>query len=178
MQLPNNLSEEDFLEAFNNVILKIAHKYVFVSYDADDIQQEAFIIAVNSLRNYDSSKSLENFLYVHLNNRLKNFKRDNYYRYEVGVAQKIQDTKKRILEPIDIGDLLHVAIGDSVHDEVHAGEIMSIIDSRLPADMRGDYLKIKNKGKITKSRRNKVIKKIREIIDEDYNYKEEDVEKG
>lgn len=178
MQLPDDLTEEDFLNAFNSVISKIAHKYVFVSYDVDDIEQEAFLIAVNSLKNYDPSKSLENFLYVHLNNRLKNFKRDNYYRYEVGVAQKIQDTKKNILEPIDIGDLLHVAIGDSVHDEVHAGEIVKIIDERLPADMRGDYLKIKNKGKITKSRRNKVLKKIREILDEDYNYKGDDVEKG
>jgi len=31
--------------------------------------------------------------------------------------------------------------------------------------MRSDYLKMKNKGKITKARKNKVMKKIQEIID-------------
>jgi hypothetical protein len=93
------------------------------------------------MKDYDSSRSLENFLYIHLNNRLKNFKRDNYYRYEVGAAHKIQETKKSILEPIDIHELF-------------------------------DYLKLKNKGKITKARKNKVIKKIQEIIDGKINNEE------
>lgn len=165
MKLPPGLTEERFLEAFNNVIVKIAHKYTFASYETEDIEQEAFLIALRAMKDYDSSRSLENFLYIHLNNRLKNFKRDNYYRYEVGAAHKIQENKKNILEPIDIHELFHIATLDNISDDAQLTELMSIIDEHLPANMRSDYLKMKNKGKITKARKNKVMKKIQEIID-------------
>lgn len=165
MILPEGLTEEQFLEAFNNVIVKIAHKYTFTSYETEDIEQEAFLIALGALKDFDTSRSLDNFLYIHLSNRLKNFKRDNYYRYEVGAAHKIQETKKNILEPIDIHELFHIATLDNISDDAHLSELMSIIDIHLPANMRSDYLKMKNRGKITKARKNKVIKKIQEIID-------------
>ena len=111
MELPNGVTEEKFMQAFNFVVDKIAHKYVFTSFECEDIRQEAFLIAYSGLAHYDKSRSLENFLYIHLSNRLKNFKRDNYYRYEVGDAQKMQNTKKSILEPIDIHELFHIATG-------------------------------------------------------------------
>ena len=62
---------------------------------SEDIEQEAFIIGAKAIDDYDG-RSLENFLYVHLNNRLKNFKRDNYYRLEHGAAQKIQKRPRKI----------------------------------------------------------------------------------
>lgn len=167
MNLPKNMTEEQFLGAFNSVVKKIAHKYTFTSYEAEDIEQEAFLIAVRALEDYDDSRSLENFLYVHLSNRLKNFKRDNYYRYEVGDAQKIQNTKKNILEPIDIDELFHVAEGSSVIEEAYTAEMLAIIDEFLPANMRADYLKLKNKGKLTKANRSRIIKKIQEILSEE-----------
>ena len=80
MELPEGLTEERFLEAYHFVIDKIAHKYVFTSFECNDIRQEAFLIAYDGLKSYDKGRSLENFLYIHLSNRLKNFKRDNYYR--------------------------------------------------------------------------------------------------
>jgi len=113
MEFPEGVSEEKFLAAYHFVIDKIAHKYVFTSFECDDIRQEAFLIAYDGLKSYDKGRSLENFLYIHLSNRLKNFKRDNYYRYEVGDAQKMQDTKKSILEPIDIHELFHIARASS-----------------------------------------------------------------
>jgi RNA polymerase sigma factor (sigma-70 family) len=167
VNLPKNMTEERFLAAFQSVVKKIAHKYTFTSYEAEDIEQEAFLIAVRALEDYDDSRSLENFLYVHLSNRLKNFKRDNYYRYEVGDAQKIQNTKKNILEPIDIDELFHVAEGSSVIEESYTAEILAIIDEFLPANMRADYLKLKNKGKLTKANRSRIIKKIQEILNEE-----------
>lgn len=165
MELPEGITEEKFLGAFQNVIGKIAHLYTFTTVDAEDISQEAFLIAHSGLKDYDGSRSLENFLYIHLSNRLKNFKRDNYYRYEVGAAQKIQETKKSILEPIDINELFYIATGDTISSEAEVTELLEIIDENLPANMRSDYLKMKNKGKITKARKNKVIRKIQEIID-------------
>ena len=164
MELPEGLTEERFLEAYHSVIDKIAHKYVFTSFECNDIRQEAFLIAYHGLKDYDNGRSLENFLYIHLSNRLKNFKRDNYYRYEVGDAQKMQNTKKSILEPIDIYELYHIATGSSIVDDAHLAEILEIIDHKLPANMRSDYLKLKNKGKLTKSRKIKIMKKLQEII--------------
>ena len=172
MELPEGLTEERFLEAYHFVIDKIAHKYVFTSFECDDIRQEAFLIAYDGLKSYDKGRSLENFLYIHLSNRLKNFKRDNYYRYEVGDAQKMQDTKKSILEPIDIHELFHIATGSDIEDEAHLTEIHDIIDEKLPANMRSDYLKLKSKGKLTKSRKIKIIKKLQEIIDGEHENEE------
>lgn len=164
MELPPDLTEQQFLESFQRVVKKIAHKYTFTSYDSEDIEQEAFLIAVRALKDYDSSRSLDNFLYIHLSNRLKNFKRDNYYRYEVGAAQKIQDSKKGLLEAIDINELFHIATKDITPNNAYISELISIVDDLLPANMRADYLKIKNKGKIPKSRKSSVVKKIQEII--------------
>lgn len=172
MEFPEGVSEEKFLAAYHFVIDKIAHKYVFTSFECDDIRQEAFLIAYDGLKSYDNERSLENFLYIHLSNRLKNFKRDNYYRYEVGDAQKMQNTKKSILEPIDIHELFHIATGSDIEDEAHLTEIHEMIDEKLPANMRSDYLKLKNKGKLTKSRKIKIIKKLQEIIDGEHENEE------
>jgi DNA-directed RNA polymerase specialized sigma24 family protein len=165
MKIPKGMSESEVLEVINRIADRYAYKFRFGYFEAEDIRQEAFLIAYTGLAHYDKSRSLENFLYIHLSNRLKNFKRDNYYRYEVGDAQRMQNTKKSILEPIDIHELFHIATGSDIEDEAHISEIHDLIDEKLPANMRSDYLKLKNKGKLTKSRKNKIIKKLQEIID-------------
>jgi hypothetical protein len=76
----------------------------------------------------------------------------------------MQNTKKSILEPIDIHELFHIATGSDIVDEAHLSEIHELIDEKLPANMRSDYLKLKNKGKLTKSRKTKIVKKLQEII--------------
>jgi len=93
LKLPENVTEQDFVDIVQKIARRISHRYVFTSYEPCDIEQEAFLIAVEGLERYDSSKPLENFLYVHINNRLKNLKRKVYYRIETGEAQKIQDVK-------------------------------------------------------------------------------------
>jgi hypothetical protein len=76
----------------------------------------------------------------------------------------MQDIKKSILEPIDIHELYHIATGSTIVDDAHLSEIYELIDEKLPANMRSDYLKLKNKGKLTKSRKIKITKTLREII--------------
>ena len=165
MKLPEGVTEQDFLEAYNIVINKIAHSYVFTSFEVDDIKQEGFLIAYSGLKNYDTSQSLTTFLFAHLHNRLKNLKRDKYYRLEVGAASQMQNNKKNILEPIDIHELFHIAMGSTIVDDAQITEMCELIDKHLPANMRSDYLKLKNKGKLTKSRKNKVMNKLKEILE-------------
>lgn len=162
--IPKNVTEQEFVEIVQRISKKLAGRYVFASYESADIEQEAFIIAMEALPRYDNSKPLENFLYVHINNRLKNFKRDNYYRYEIGAAQKIQDSKRNLLEPIDIHSLYSVATGDTISDDVHLLEILKLIDEKLPTHMRGDYLRLKNNCKLTKNRKTKIIETIYKIL--------------
>lgn len=42
MELPEGITEQDFLDAYEKVISQIAHLYVFTSFEIDDIRQEGF----------------------------------------------------------------------------------------------------------------------------------------
>ena len=163
------MDETYVLSVITQVTQKLAPKYVFASYDVEDIEQEAFIIALEALERYDSDKPLENFLYSHVNTRLKNFKRDNYYRQDYGTAQTIQDRKKNLLEPIDIDCLYSVSTQDSTVTDAHIREVTELIDKKLPSHLRRDYLKLRNNSPLPKSRKANVIRVIEEIINGEYN---------
>ena len=74
------MTEQQVLEIIERVASRYAHKFRFGYYTAEDIKQEAIIIGMEALNRYDEARPLENFLAVHIKNRLNNFKRDKYYR--------------------------------------------------------------------------------------------------
>ena len=125
-------------------------------------------MGVEGLNRYDTNKPLENFMYTHINNRLKNFKRDNYYRFDYGNAQKIQDRKKSILEPADITALYCVSVDDETVDNAHLSEMLDLIDRTLPADLRSDYLKLRTNSPLPKGRKAIIIQAIEDIISGDF----------
>ena len=147
----------------------MAPKYVFASYDVEDIQQEAFLIGIAGLEKYDTSRPLENFMYTHISNRLKTFKRDNYFRLDYGTAaQKIQDQKRRLLEPIDIDALYNVCTTDHTHSDAQINEMLSLIDRKLPAHLRRDYLKLQSNASLPKGRKAIIVEAIEKIINGEY----------
>lgn len=168
MKKPDNLSEQEVIEVITRVSKKLAPKFVFASYEAEDIEQEAFLMGVEGLDRYDSSKPLENFMYTHINNRLKNFKRDNYYRFDYGNAQRIQDRKKNILEPMDIAALYSVSTEDETVSNAHIAETVELIDRKLPAELRGDYLRLQTNSPLPKGRKAIIIQVIEDIVNGDY----------
>jgi len=168
MKKPDNLSEQEVIEVITRVSKKLAPKFVFASYEAEDIEQEAFLMGVEGLTRYDSSKPLENFMYTHINNRLKNFKRDNYYRFDYGNAQRIQDRKKNILEPMDIAALYSVSTEDETVSNAHIAETVELIDRKLPAELRGDYLRLQTNSPLPKGRKAIIIQVIEDIVNGDY----------
>ena len=89
MKIPNNMTEDQVVEEINVVVNRMSQRYTFYGYEVDDIKQEAFIICMDALERYDNKRPLENFLSVHLSNRLKNFVRDNHY-------MKDEEEKRRI----------------------------------------------------------------------------------
>ena len=156
MEIPSNTTEEEVVEVITRVSRKLAHKFVFASYDVDDIEQEAFLMGIEGLKRYDSSKTL------------KNFKRDNYYRFDYGNAQKIQERKKSILEPMDIAALYSVSTEDDTVSNAHIAEVLELIDKKLPSELRGDYLRLRTNASLPKGRKAIVIETIESIINGDY----------
>lgn len=82
MRIPSNMTESEVLSVFDEVINKLAYKFKFGSYEIDDVKQEGMIAAIKGLENYDEKLPLANFIYIHVKNRLYNFKRDHYVRLE------------------------------------------------------------------------------------------------
>jgi len=78
--LPNGVSEEEFLKVLDNISKRLGYKFKFGYHSYDDMCQQAAIFALEGLKKYDNKRPLENFLWTHVRNRLFNYKRDNYKR--------------------------------------------------------------------------------------------------
>ena len=78
--LPNNVDEAEFLQVIDNISRRLGHKFKFGYHSFEDMKQQCAIFALEGLEKYDNKRPLENFLWIHVRNRLFNFKRDNYQR--------------------------------------------------------------------------------------------------
>lgn len=78
--IPPNLTESEVLVVIKKVANRLARRFRFGYHDLDDMRQQAMLFAWEGMRNYDGERPLENFLTIHVRNRLFNFKRDKYHR--------------------------------------------------------------------------------------------------
>ena len=160
MKIPKGMTESEVIAKINIVINRIAPKYTFSGYEVDDIKQEAFMICMDALTRYDINRPLENFLSVHLSNRLKNFVRDNYF------ISSDQD-KKKILAPKQLCNDDNITDREVDQDiKIDNKEIRSIIDKFLPFNYRSDYLKFINDVSISKKRKTQLFTVIKDILEE------------
>lgn len=158
MRVPKNMTEQAVIDQITIVVNRIAPKYTFNGYAVDDIKQEAFIICMDALERYDNKRPLENFLSVHLSNRLKNFVRDNYYT-------KDEEHKKKVLKPqsLSTDDVIKY---DAEYDiKLEAKNIKLLIDKYLPAEHRANYLKMVNDIYIPKRKKEELIDLIKELLE-------------
>jgi DNA-directed RNA polymerase specialized sigma subunit len=160
MHTPSNMTHDAVIAQINIVVDRISPRYSFYGYQLDDIKQEAFIICMEALPRYDEERPLENFLSVHLSNRLKNFVRDNHFVKDENEKAKVfmpgqltneeslLDKREEYIESLDYKDMQH------------------ILDLKLPAACRADYIKILNDVYVPKKRKEEVIFIIRTILQE------------
>jgi len=161
MKIPKHMTEQQVVDQINIVVNRISARYTFHGYEVEDIKQEAFIICMDALDRYDPSRPLENFLSVHLSNRLKNFVRDNFYT-------KDEEEKKKILKPSSLShEDFTPEEKNNDYEKIDAQSIQQIIDLKLPSEYRADYLKIINDVYVPKKRREEIISLIRELINEE-----------
>ena len=172
MKVPKGMKKNEFLKIINKICDRYAYKFQFGYFTPDDIRQEAFIIAVDALERYDESRPLENFLAVHVKNRLNNFKRDRYYR-----QQKIKDdnldqlnnSKKFLMDTLDIANIRdekekNMRLEDDFIDKIAIEELLEIIDEHLDVSLRSDYLRIRDGTYVPKPRREQIIEEITQIL--------------
>src|SRR6056300_879193 len=160
MKIPKGMTHEQTIDQITIVINRIAPKYTIRDYDVEDIKQEAFMICMDALDRYDTNRPLENFLSVHLSNRLKNFVRDNYF-------VKDDEDKKKVLAPKQLPqDDQIVQKENNIDMTIDTDNIKAIIDKFLPVELRSDYLKFAAEAYIPQKRKLHLIEIIREILKE------------
>ncbi len=165
MKIPPNMTEEQVITEITNVVNKMSHRYTFYGYEVDDIKQEAFIMCMDAMDRYDAARPLENFLSVHLSNRLKNFVRDNHFT-------KNEDEKKKVMMPGQLANEQYLLDGKSSggkqdeQDPLDYQHLSYILDLKLPSEYRSDYLKIVNDVYVPKKRKEEVLSVIEDIMGE------------
>ena len=174
MKIPKGMPEKEVLEIITKVASRYAHKFRFGYFEADDIRQEAVIIAMEALERYEEGRPLENFLAVHVKNRLNNFKRDKYYRQskvDSNTQEKHNNSKKFLMEPLDISNIRdekedNMRVEDDFVIDFEQQEVLRIIDQNLDVSLRSDYLRIKDGVYVPKPRRKQIYEEIDMILRE------------
>jgi len=175
MKIPKGMTEKEVTETINKVADRYAYKFQFGFYTPDDIRQEAFIIAMEAMDRYDESRPLENFLAVHVKNRLNNFKRDKYYRQQKENQAKKNEhnnnAKKFLMDPIDISSVRdehedNMRLDDDFVADVEDKELFDLVDTNLDVSLRGDYLRILHGVYVPKPRREQIYDEINRILKE------------
>ena len=131
MIVPANMTEQEVMDTIMLVVNRTAPKYTFYGYTVDDIKQESFIICMDALKRYQEGRPLENFLAVHLSNRLKNFVRDNHFT-------KREEEKAKVLMPGQLANDNTIISPQSLQakhqDKIDTKEMQKIVDSKLPSE--------------------------------------------
>lgn len=183
MKIPQGYSESEVIKLIQKTAKALAPKYTFGFYGIEDIEQEAFLMGIQALDSFkhDAGSKLQSYLFTYIGNRLKNFKRNNYFRHEhtcktCGCKDPYCKTclkrqwrmtqKMEIIEPIGIHSIENdnSLVKEHNFESINSEEIFAEIDAKLPLEMREDYLKMRDDIYVPKIRRVKVEAAIKEII--------------
>ena len=171
------VTDEAFLEALDIVTKRLVYKFKFGYHEIEDMKQQAAVFAIEALEKYDHKRPLENFLWVHVRNRLFNFKRDNYKRpdipcqscplrdmaYDSGCSKynnkfdcelyskwQIRNEKKKDLMHINTYDTNKTPSRDSLIEDISNQEVVNILKLHLSNEARELFLKAQNGEKLKK----------------------------
>jgi RNA polymerase sigma factor (sigma-70 family) len=193
MKLPASVSEADFIAATEKVINILASSFTFGYFTVEDIKQQARLFAIQAMDRYDPTRPLDNFLYSHIKNRLINFRRDNYRRNDPpclqchnsidGETRHVdkrycerycqwlgRNTRKQnVMSPLDISNISDeneptTRSESTVLEELEKKELLALIDSKLPVELRAVYLQMQSGESVSKLKRQQIERAVIEII--------------
>jgi DNA-directed RNA polymerase specialized sigma24 family protein len=164
---------QEQMTIITKVIDRTAPKYVFGFYELEDIKQESYIICLNALENYDNNRPLENFLSKHLSNRLKDLKRNKYFRHNTANEnhQKLHAVKKNLMDLkqfCQIAEYDHPFEDPLLEEKLTSGEALELVMDKIGPSLRNDFLRMANDVTIPQHKKQAVINKVKEILGEDW----------
>ncbi len=200
----SSLSEEDqqgILDTIDKVAKCLAARFKFGYHEIQDIEQQARLIAWEGINKYDGVRPLENYLWVHVRNRLFNFKRDNFFRpygpcekcpsykskcliheeetncelYQKWQAKNI--SKLNLIYPIEfscVDDHNEQNMQDKVLTEnsVLGNELRTILNRHITVGYRHDYLRLLYGYRVSQQTKIVILSLIRDILQKHYFEKE------
>jgi hypothetical protein len=173
LKVPEGYTQDQVLLIIDKVTTRLAPRFRFGYHSVEDLKQEGARFALEVLERgvYDASRPLENFLFIHVRNRLSGYKRDNYLRSEEPcsctdckrhLAWKARNEVKRsLMSPIDVELTQPLA---SQAEGCLDNDILNLIDDNLPLELRSDYLRMRERVALPKARRMRVQNAIIEIL--------------
>lgn len=128
----------------------IAKKSQFDIWDEDDIKQEIYFLMLKGETYFDPDKGDEFTFYLNfVAKRLKTLKRDKYCtnKEKMGIADAVP---------------LEIDVEEEFHDYLRVYK--TLIDDKIRADVRADYLRLKDGAKIPHRNKQIIIEHIKDII--------------
>lgn len=196
------MTEAEIINIIDKIADRLSWKFTFGSYGREDIKQEAIRKGLEGLHDYRPDLPLENFLWVHIRNRMCNFKRDNFIRLDkpclncplkayikpdgcklfqnrtdcelFNAWQTRNEAKKNIISPASM-NVIDEEKGHN-YDMMEAldnKELLDYIDSKIPVYMRHVWLQAKAGVKVSAEEMRQLKELVLEIFE---NRGDEDVE--
>lgn len=154
----------------------------FAYYEGKDVYQEIWYMCLEALNRYDSTIGpIENYLVSHITNRLKNLKRDKYFRpgsdiFTSGLARIRMNLINAL--PLGHGDiaeegvfLCSTLVSVDPIEYILCDETLIYIRQHLPDNLRESFEKLIGNNKV----RSPLVEEIRQKVAEILNKRDDDV---
>ena len=155
----------------------------FAYYESVDIYQELWCMCLEAMDRYDAKIGpIENYLVKHTTNRLKNLRRDKYFRpgsdvFSSGLALARMNLVNAL--PLDCGDtveggtlLCSTSTSSEPIDYMVCNETLSYIRKHMPYDLREPFEDMLGNNKIRSPLAKEVQQKVIEILNRRKNHVE------
>lgn len=147
----------------------------FAYYENKDVYQEVWCMCLEALDRYDSKKApLENFLVSHVTNRLKNLKRDKYFRPGSDIPTSgLARTRMNLVNALPLSNehvaehgvlLCSTSISVNPVDRSLCDETLSYIEQQLPESLLEPFHDLINNNDVRGSIVEEVRQKVAEIL--------------
>ena len=154
----------------------------FAYYENQDVYQEIWCMCLESMGRYDPEIGpIENYLVRHVTNRIKNLKRDKYFRPGCDISSSgFARTRMNLVNALPLGGgdianeyvlLCGTPISVDPIKHVLCEETLAYIRERLPCKLLGPFEELLGNNRV----RNQLVEEIQEQVAEILSERDEDV---